>query len=91
MIHKISPFYLQRDVDASGVSGTGIVAVGVVMPSGTCILEWCTFHSSIAHYKNIADVEAIHGHEGSTRVVMGSVPETKPKKKRKSKDEQGKV
>ena len=84
-MHTIKPFYLQRNVDASGISGTGIVAVGVIMPSGTCILEWQTFHSSIAHYKNIADVEAIHGHEGSTVVIMGEVPPP-PKKTRKKKE-----
>ena len=83
-MHIIKPFYLQREVDASGVSGTGIVAVGVIMPSGTCILEWCTFHSSIAHYKNIADVEAIHGHEGATKVIMGEVPVKKTRKKKTS-------
>lgn len=86
MIHKITPFYLERKVDASGVSGTGIVAVGVIMPSGTCILEWTSFHSSIAHYKNLADVEAIHGHEGSTSIIMGEPPVKKTKKK-KAKDE----
>ncbi len=85
MIHKITPFYLQRDVDESGISGTGIVAVGVVMPSGICVLEWCTFHSSVGYYKNIADVESIHGHGGNTKVVMGEVPT--PKKTRKKKKE----
>jgi hypothetical protein len=86
-MHIIKPFYLQRNVDASGISGTGIVAVGVIMPSGTCILEWQTFHSSIAHYKNIADVEAIHGHEGSTVVIMGEVPKQKKSKKKKKSEE----
>lgn len=81
-MHTIKPFYLQRNVDSSGISGTGVVAVGVVMPSGTCILEWCTFHSSIAHYKNIADVESIHGHKGNTQVIMGSVPEVKKARKK---------
>ncbi|HBI00627.1 MAG TPA: hypothetical protein DDY18_03280 [Flavobacterium sp.] len=86
MSHKISHFYLQRNVDESGVSGTGIVAVGVILPSGVCILEWQTFHSSIAHYKNIADVEAIHGHEGKTKIVMGDVPSDKKKRKKKDKE-----
>jgi hypothetical protein len=82
-MHIIKPFYLQRNVDESGISGTGIVAVGVIMPSGTCILEWQTFHSSIAHYKNIADVEAIHGHEGLTKIIMGEVPILKKTRKKK--------
>lgn len=87
MIHKILPFYLQRDVDDTGISGTGIVAVGVVMPSGICILEWCTFHSSVGFYKNVADVEAIHGHGGKTKVVMGAPPAEKKLKKKKKTEE----
>jgi hypothetical protein len=79
---RIQHFYLQRNIDESGVSGTGIVARGVILPSGTCVLEWQTFHSSIAHYKNIADVEAIHGHEGKTQVVMGDPPLKKGRKKK---------
>lgn len=87
MTHKTQPFYLLREVDESGISGTGIVAVGVVLPSGMCVLEWTTFHSSIALYKNIADVEAIHGHGGLTKVIMGEVPEPKKTKKKKAKNE----
>lgn len=85
MIYKVQSFYLQRDVDESGISGTGVVAVGVILPSGTCILEWCTFHSSIGHYKNIAALEEIHGHGGKTKVIMGPVPEPKKRKKKKDK------
>jgi len=89
MIHKIQPFYLNREVDESGISGTGIVAVGVVLPSGICILEWTTFHSSIGYYKNVADVEAIHGHGGLTKVMMGEVPTPKKTSKKKKKVEDG--
>lgn len=85
MKYKASLFYLQRDVDESGISGTGIVAVGCVLPSGTCTLEWCTFHSSIGLYKNLAQVEEIHGHEGKTKVILGPVPEEKPTKKPRKK------
>lgn len=82
-------FYLQRIEDDSGVSGTGIVARGVIFPSGKAVLEWQTFHTSLAIYQNIQDVEAIHGHHGKTLVVMGSPnkpePEVKAKPKRKTK------
>lgn len=64
-------FYLQRNQDESGVSGTGIVARGMVYPSGKVVMEWLTFHSSICIYQNISDVESIHGHCGKTLVVMG--------------------
>ncbi len=69
-IEPMQEFYLQRDVDVSGTSGTGIVARGVVLPSGKVVMEWLTFHSSVAIYANIQDVELIHGHDGKTKVVM---------------------
>lgn len=67
---QMQEFYLQRDEDVSGTSGEGIVARGVVLPSGKVVMEWLTFHSSVAIYSNIQDVELIHGHEGKTKVVM---------------------
>jgi transcriptional regulator with XRE-family HTH domain len=65
-------FVLQRDTDHSGVSGTGIVAVGVQLPSGRCILEWLPGElavRSIGIYRDIAEVKAVHGHNGATKVV----------------------
>jgi hypothetical protein len=77
-------FYLQREVDVSGTSGTGIVAIGIILPSGACVLEWLTFHSSICIYKNVEDVENIHGHNGATKVVMGDPPSDKKTSKRRA-------
>lgn len=79
---KFKEFYLQRNEDESGVSGTGVVARGVVLPSGKAVLEWQTFHTSLCIYQNIQDVEAIHGHHGKTLLVMGAPPENSPKPKR---------
>lgn len=81
----IKEFYLQRIEDETGISGTGVVARGVILPSGSVCLEWSTFHSSICIYKNISDVEAIHGHHGKTVVVMGAPVVPKPKRSRKKK------
>jgi hypothetical protein len=78
---KIEHFYLKRIEDESGVSGTGIVARGVVLPSGHCVLEWLTFTSSIAIYKSINDVSEIHSHGGKTLIVMGDPPKPKGRKK----------
>lgn len=87
---KIKPFYLLRVEDESGVSGTGIVATGTILPSGQAVMEWTTFHSSLGVYKNIEDVAFIHGHGGKTQVIIGEEitiqQPTKPKKKKK--DEQ---
>lgn len=69
---KIRTFYLERTEDESGVSGTGVVAVGVELPSKRCLLEWIskvTPASSLGIYDNIDDVEAVHGHDGRTKVV----------------------
>lgn len=82
----IKEFYLNRVEDETGISGTGVVARGVILPSGAVVLEWQTFHSSICLYKNIGDVEQIHGHNGKTIVIMGSpdlplVTKTKKTKK----------
>ncbi len=62
-------FLLQRIQDHSGVSGTGHVADGVVWPDGTVALRWRGVHHSVAVYDCYADLEAIHGHNGSTHIV----------------------
>lgn len=70
---KIRKFHLLREVDESGVSGTGVVAVGVVLPSGRCMLEWVskkTPASSLGIYDNMEDVKAVHGHAGATEIVF---------------------
>lgn len=70
-MEQIKEFWLKRIEDETGISGTGMVARGVILPSGAVVMEWQTFHSSICLYKNIGDVEEIHGHHGKTIVVMG--------------------
>jgi hypothetical protein len=66
----IRRFHLARDVDASGVSGTGVVAEGAVMSNGKVVISWLTAHTSVAIYDDIATAEAIHGHGGATRFVF---------------------
>ena len=85
-MEQIKEFYLQRNEDESGVSGTGVVARGVILPSGRCVLEWSTFHSSINIYNNIDAINEVHGHHGKTLVVMGPPPigTVPPKKKKKN-------
>lgn len=81
-MNSMQEFYLFREEDVSRVSGTGIVARGVVLPSGKVVLEWVTFHSSLAIYSNIQDVELIHSHEGKTKIVMVEKKEVKKRKKK---------
>lgn len=61
-------FKLNRIEDEGGVSGTGIVAEGVVFSNGRCVISWLTDISSIAIYDSIEMVEKVHGHQGKTRI-----------------------
>ncbi|WZB39601.1 hypothetical protein SEA_CURSIVE_115 [Streptomyces phage Cursive] len=67
-------FELHRDVDSSGVSGTGVVAQGVQFDSGQCAMTWLTSWNSVAVYPDLETLEAIHGHNGNTRVVFVEGP-----------------
>lgn len=58
-----------RDVDETGISGTGHVAWGVQFPDGSCVVRWNTKVTSTACYAHIDDVLTIHGHNGATRFV----------------------
>lgn len=66
---SIRTFHLERDEDATGISGTGIVAWGCRFPDGTAVLRWATAKASTAVYASLEDLEAIHGHGGLTRIV----------------------
>ncbi len=61
-------FTLVRREDVSGVSGTGIVAEGIVFSTGKVVLAWVTQYRSVAVYDSLAELEAIHGHDGRTAV-----------------------
>ncbi len=61
-------FRLLRTEDVSGVSGTGIVAEGIVFSSGKAVLSWCSDYGTVAVYDTLESIEAIHGHEGRTRI-----------------------
>jgi hypothetical protein len=62
-------FELHRDEDATGVSGTGVVAEGVQFADGTCAMRWLSEHPSTALYDTADDIVRIHGHGGLTRLV----------------------
>ena len=61
-------FTLVRDIDDSGVSGTGTVAEGVVFANGEAALHWLGMKSSIAIYHSVDDLIEIHGHGGHTLI-----------------------
>jgi len=67
-------FELVRDEDETGVSGTGIVASGIIWQDGKCAMHWHTAHTSTTTYDSLEDLIAIHGHSGKTRVRIGHSP-----------------
>jgi hypothetical protein len=67
-------FVLERVVDSTGISGTGIVAEGVQFSTGWCALTWLSQWTSVVFYTSIQHVEQIHGHEGRTQTVWIDEP-----------------
>jgi hypothetical protein len=72
----IRRFWLDRSEDPTGVSGTGIVAEGVVFSDGSCAMRWLTEVSSTAIYSSLDAVRRIHGHDGATEILLenGGLP-----------------
>src|SRR5690606_3093155 len=65
-------FELHRDEDVSGVSGTGVVAEGVAFSDdGPVALRWTSEWptSVVFHDRGVESLEAVHGHNGRTRIV----------------------
>ena len=73
-------FELHRDEDVSGISGTGVVAEGVAFSDGGPVAlrwtsEWPT--SVVFHDLGVESLEAVHGHNGRTRIVwLDAKPES---------------
>lgn len=61
-------FFLDRERDETGISGTGTVAQGVVFFDGTVAIRWMTDTRSSAFYDSVEAVEKIHGHNGATKI-----------------------
>lgn len=74
---RMYPFYLVRNQDVSGVSGTGIVAYGVVLPSGQAVMEWNSRFKTVTIFSSLDQVRHIHGHGGRTQVMIG-LPDQRP-------------
>lgn len=62
-------FQLVRDDDVTGISGTGMVALGVVFPTQRVVIQWQGARTSTVVWDSIEDAMAIHGHNGATRLV----------------------
>ena len=66
----IKHFYLLRDIDETGMSGTGKVSEGVVLPNGIAIMWWLIEPYSIQIYESIEKLEYIHSHGRNTTKVV---------------------
>lgn len=76
-------FALQRRLDVSGVSGTGLVAYGTVYPTGRTTLAWCAGDvASVTVYDSAEQVEQIHGHDGGTVLVWIDTTDQAPAHRR---------
>ena len=63
-------FHLVRDEDETGISGTGVVAEGVVFSDGRVALRWVAHEKtrSTVLWDDVEHVITIHGHGGRTRI-----------------------
>lgn len=63
-------FHLYRHQDATGVSGTGVVAEGIQFQDNHVTMRWCVNPArSTTTYDNHDDVTTIHGHDGKTEII----------------------
>lgn len=65
-------FYMNRLTDVTGVSGTGRVLNGVILPSRKVVLEWKSPYQTIGIYDNFEQFMKIHveSHPDSNEVVF---------------------
>jgi hypothetical protein len=61
-------FWLVPHHDVSGVSGTGIVAEGILWSSGQVALHWPGQPQCTSTWASLQDLLAVHGHGGWTTV-----------------------
>lgn len=66
-------YYLERVVDNTGVSGTGVVAEICEFTDGHVAMRWLvTAGAGIASwylYDSLQELIAVHGHSGNSRVI----------------------
>ena len=61
-------FKLIRNIDDSGVSGTGQIGEGVRFKNGEVAMHWLTRFDSIEIHPSIEQLVEVHGHGGHTVV-----------------------
>jgi hypothetical protein len=61
-------FVLDRTEDATGTSGTGVVAEGVQFSNGQVVIHWISQLEAINVYANAVVLDKLHGHGGRTTI-----------------------
>ena len=61
-------FVLNRSKDATGTSGTGIVAEGICFSNGKVALHWLSHLGAVNVYDSMDVTEKLHGHNGNTKI-----------------------
>lgn len=78
-------FVLVREVDVTGISGTGIVVEGIQFSDGTVACRWVTpgiseinlergVRPTTVIHESVRSVVALHGHNGATKLVWYDDP-----------------
>jgi hypothetical protein len=67
---ELRVFKMIRHDDVPGVSGIGVVAVGVIFPTGKVVIQWLPEHRSIEVWDSLEGAIFVHGHDGKTEFVF---------------------
>lgn len=70
----LKKFFLLRHEDVHGNSGIGVVAVGVQLPSGKCVMEWLSEEVTETIFESAEQIVRLHSHNGKTELVWGDPP-----------------
>lgn len=61
-------FVLNRHIDISGTSGTGIIAEGILFSTGKACISWLGKYRSTVIWDSIEDAIYVNGHGGNTTI-----------------------
>ena len=71
---NVRRFFLRRDTDHTGVSGTGIVAEGVEFSSGKVVITWRSHMGTVTVMDSLKVLQATSVHKGQTKIVWLDKP-----------------
>lgn len=63
-------FKLFREIDPTGLAGTGIIAEGVEFTNKKVIMCWLTEPSTIVYHENIESVEKINCSHSKSKIIF---------------------